>query len=123
MFSQRAAIAALNDGEWFFGQQIALAEKGREIVRAAFTASRAYHSGRLGFVPPKGAFYQFFGIDGAEQGVELTKRIIDEAGVGLAPGNAFGDAGSGFLRLCFLRDPINLARGLDRFLNWLDHNN
>ena len=46
-------------------------------------------------------------------------RIIDEAGIGLAPGAAFGPGGEGFLRLCFLRDPAKLAEAMERFDTWL----
>ena len=48
-----------------------------------------------------------------------TLRIIDEAGVGFAPGATFGPGGEGFLRMCFLRDPAKLAEAMDRFAGWM----
>ena len=44
----------------------------------------------------------------------LAFRIIDEAKVGLAPGTAFGAGGENFLRLCFARNPDQLADAAQR---------
>jgi aspartate/methionine/tyrosine aminotransferase len=46
-------------------------------------------------------------------------RIIDEAGVGFAPGGTFGPGGQGFLRMCYLRDPKKLEEAMHRFSKWL----
>ena len=48
-----------------------------------------------------------------------TLRIIDEAGVGFAPGGTFGPGGEGFLRMCYLRDPVKLEEAMHRFGKWL----
>ena len=37
---------------------------------------------------PKAAFYAFFAVEGMTDSLEMAKRIIDEANVGLAPGSA-----------------------------------
>ena len=34
---------------------------------------------------------------------QLGLRLVDEANIGIAPGDAFGEGGAGFIRLCFLR--------------------
>jgi len=46
-------------------------------------------------------------------------RLIDEAGVGAAPGGAFGPGGEGHLRLCFARDPVEIAEATRRMARWL----
>ena len=51
--------------------------------------------------------------------LKTTLRIIDEAGVGFAPGATFGPGGEGYLRMCFLRDPAKLSEAMDRFERWL----
>ena len=45
----------------------------------------------------------------------FAKRLVTEAGLGLAPGAAFGSEGEGWLRWCFAsRDPQRLTRGVQR---------
>jgi len=74
---------------------------------------------QIRFELPKGAFYMFFALEGMKDSLATTLRIIDEAGVGFAPGGTFGPGGEGFLRMCFLRDPVKLAEAMERFNNWL----
>jgi aspartate aminotransferase len=61
-----------------------------------------------------GAFYSFFKVDGVEDSVAFAKRLIAQAGVGLAPGMAFGQAGEGWMRLCFGVNTETLNKALDR---------
>ena len=50
----------------------------------------------------------------------LVKRLVREAGVGLAPGSAFGAESAGWLRWCFAsRDPQRLVQGVERLRAWL----
>ena len=95
---QRAAVAALDRGEGFLAHQIARARMGRDILSRALAAT-----GRCRFALPQGAFYLFFRVDGETDTRKLALRLIDEAGVGLAPGTALGRGGSDFLRACFAR--------------------
>ena len=41
-------------------------------------------------------------------------RLIDQVGVGLAPGLAFGEDGEGWMRLCFAADTETLSSAMDR---------
>ena len=61
-------------------------------------------TGRVRFAEPDGAFYLFFAVDGETDTRQLGLRLVDEANVGMAPGDAFGEAGRGFMRLCFARE-------------------
>jgi len=98
-FMQRAGVVALDEGEDFVALQVARAREGRDIVAATLAAT-----GRCRFALPEGAFYLLFAVEGETDMRRLAMRIIDEAGVGLAPGTAFGAGGENFLRLCFARD-------------------
>jgi aspartate/methionine/tyrosine aminotransferase len=70
---------------------------------------------------PKGGMYAFFSIEGHADCLQVAKRLVREAGVGLAPGSAFGDEASGWLRWCFAsREPARLEEGVSRLANWLD---
>ena len=87
----------------FVAHQIARARRGRDIMCRALAAT-----GRCRFAVPMGAFYLLFAVDGETDTRGLALRLIDEAGVGLAPGTAFGAGGEGFLRLCFARNAEQL---------------
>ncbi len=108
-FMQRAAVTALERGESFVTHQIERARRGREIACNGLAAT-----GRVRFAPPDGAFYLFFSVDGEPDTRKLALRMIDEAGVGLAPGTAFGAGGGQFLRLCFARNAEQLETAISR---------
>jgi aspartate/methionine/tyrosine aminotransferase len=114
VFLQRGAIAALDRGEAFVEHVVARARKGRQIVCDGLAAT-----GKVRFVPPQGAFYLFFAIDGHEDVRQLGLKLVDEANIGLAPGTAFGAAGAGYMRLCFLRSPEQLTEATRRLVAWL----
>jgi aspartate/methionine/tyrosine aminotransferase len=51
----------------------------------------------------------------------VAKRLVAEAGLGLAPGNAFAPEAQGWLRWCFAsKDPSRLVEGVRRLQEWLD---
>jgi aspartate/methionine/tyrosine aminotransferase len=113
-FMQRAATVALDRGDDFIALQVDRARQGREIVCAGLRAT-----GRVRFAEPAGAFYLFFAVEGEPDTRQLGFRLVDEANIGLAPGDAFGDAGRGFMRLCFLRSPEQMGEATRRLVDWL----
>ena len=69
---------------------------------------------------PKGGMYAFFRLDGHDDCLDTAKRLVREAGLGLAPGSAFGPEAAGWLRWCFAsRDPQRLVQGAERLRGWL----
>ena len=74
-----------------------------------------------------GGMYAFFRLeDQARFGdsLEIAKRLVVEAGLGLAPGNAFmvnpRAEAQGWLRWCFAsQDVARLGQGVDRLRRWL----
>jgi len=46
---------------------------------------------------------------------------VRDAGLGLAPGAAFGPAGEGYLRWCFAAGEERLAAGVERLRRFLVH--
>lgn len=113
-FMQRAGVAAITGGEKVIAAQIDRARTGRQIMLD--TLERA---GGCRFVAPMGAFYMFFAIEGESDSRALALRLVDEANIGLAPGTAFGAAGQGFMRLCFLRSAEQLSVAAERLESWL----
>lgn len=109
VFVQRAAIAALDQGESFVEHQIARARQGRDVVVSGLRAT-----GRIRTAAPVGAFYYFFRIDGVTDSRAFALRMVDEANVGLAPGSAFGEAGRAGIRMCFARRADDLEEAVRR---------
>lgn len=116
-FMQRAAIAALNEGDWFIDEQVARATTNRDLLVETFAPFN-----RLQVSAPDGAFYLFFKVVGETDTAKLARRLVDEAGVGLAPGTAFGRGGEQFLRLCFARDPKHISDVAERIARWMSIN-
>lgn len=109
VFVQRAAIAALDEGEAFVAEQIARAKEGRRIIAEGLKATN-----RVSLQAPDGAFYQFFAVDGRTDSRALAIELVDTANVGLAPGTAFGPGGETGLRLCFARKASDLTEAVAR---------
>ena len=63
--------------------------------------------------------YVFFRVAGEDDSMALAKRLIAEAGLGLAPGAAFGPEGEGWLRWCFAAADEKLDEGVRRLTAWL----
>ncbi len=91
-----------------------------ERMYEAFRERREYVVERIGSIPnvsaapPEGAFYAFLDV-GALPGdtLSIAKRLLREHGVVTAPGNGFGEAGAGYLRVSFANDLPRLERGFD----------
>ncbi len=113
-FVQEGALAALARGE------DAVAE-----LRSDLAAARDQVLGALRALPgvdapePDGGLYAFFRLDGCANSLDLAKRLVADAGLGLAPGSAFGEEGEGWLRWCFAARPEKNAAGLERLAAFL----
>ncbi|CAI9411633.1 Aspartate aminotransferase [Pleomorphomonas sp. T1.2MG-36] len=114
VFMQRAAVEALDNGEEFLAFQAARARDNRAAVLAALAAA-----GGVTVSPPDGAFYLFFSVEGEPDTRQLCLDMVREAGVGIAPGTAFGRGGERFMRLCFAGDPQEITIALGRLSAWL----
>ncbi|MBV6656562.1 MAG: pyridoxal phosphate-dependent aminotransferase [Devosiaceae bacterium] len=116
-FMQRAATLALDEGDSFIDLQVERATQNRNALVEAFAPIN-----RVEVSAPDGAFYLFFKVEGEADTASLAKRIIDDLGIGLAPGTAFGPGAESFLRLCFARDPTQIADAADRLARWMRTN-
>ncbi|MDP9103980.1 MAG: aminotransferase class I/II-fold pyridoxal phosphate-dependent enzyme, partial [Pseudomonadota bacterium] len=68
---------------------------------------------------PDGGMYAFFRIEGRTDSMAVAQDLIEHAGLGLAPGSAFGEEGRGWLRWCFAARPEKNAEGLARLAAYL----
>jgi aspartate/methionine/tyrosine aminotransferase len=112
---QQAAIAALSDG----------GSTPRQLVRDLRTArDHLVHSLQslpdVSVTSPPGAMYLFFSMPGATQSLALCKALVREAGLGLAPGSAFGPQGEGYVRWCYACDIARIDAGLARLRAFLE---
>lgn len=108
-FTQFGAIAALEQGEGFLKNQIDMWRSNRDLVVERFSAME-----NVQMSYPESTFYAFFKVQGEDDCIALTKRLIDEAGVLLSPGIAFGKKAKGYIRLCFAVSEGRLNEALDR---------
>lgn len=109
-FVQRAGLVAVNDGEVWVQETVARLRKSRDLLVTALAAIP-----QIEVAPPPGAMYLFFRIIGrSDDSVALAKQLVAEAGLGIAPGAAFGAEGEGYLRWCFAASEALLAQGAGR---------
>ena len=64
---------------------------------------------------PGGAFYAFPNVTAFGKPVdELADYLLEEAGVAVLPGTAFGSLGEGYLRISYANSLSNIERGLEQ---------
>jgi len=113
--SQRAALAAISEGEPFVRE---IQQRYRALRDIA--CERLSRCPRVQLVPPQGAFYAFPRIEGLRDSFEFCRQLLLRRGVGLAPGCAFGKGGEGQVRLCFAVEEDILAPAIDRLAELLE---
>ena len=122
VFIQRAGLAAIERTLEVTPRVVAHLKTCRDTL---IPQLQAVHGVQV--APAKGGMYAFFRLE--DQGkygdsLHVAKSLVLEAGLGLAPGNAFmvnpGSDAQGWLRWCFAsRDLARLARGVERLKSWL----
>ena len=113
-FTQRAATVALEQGEPYVLQQRAELAATKDRLSAAMRQLPG-----LEVPDADGAMYAFFRIDGQNDSMALARKLIDQVGLGLAPGRAFGAEGEGWLRWCYAAKWSKNQQGIDRLAKFL----
>lgn len=113
-FTQHGAIEALRHGEDFLEFQKKLWAGNLELLQQRLPRLKGVSMS----VPPA-AFYAFFHVEGCEDSYAMTREMIDEVGLSLCPGAAFGKGLKSYLRLCFAVSPEILTAALDRLEEFL----
>jgi len=115
VFIQRAGLAALAGAANFVPGLVSRLKNCRDTLLPALAAVPG-----VTVAVPEGGMYAFFRIEGHTDSLALAKRLVLEAGLGLAPGAAFGDEAEGWLRWCFAsNDPKRLTQGVERLAKFL----
>jgi aspartate/methionine/tyrosine aminotransferase len=119
-FIQKAAAFALTDAD---------NQKATENMRLAYTRRRELvlrishelESEKVLVTPPQGAFYFFLDFRPLNiTSVEICERILEEAGVGLVPGSAFGAQGEGFVRMTIAASDEDVEAGFRKIVEWAE---
>lgn len=119
-FIQKAAAFALSDPA---------IQQSAQAMRAAYASRRQLvmriagelESDLVRVTPPMGAFYFF--LDMRAMGmpsVEICERVLEEAGVGLMPGSAFGLQGEGFVRMTIAASEQEVEEGFRTLIEWAE---
>ena len=115
VFVQRAGLAALAGAGDFVPGLIQRLRHCRDTLLPQLAAVPGVQ-----VAVPDGGMYAFFRVEGQNDSLAFAKRLVAEAGLGLAPGVAFGDEAEGWLRWCFAsRDPARLGQGVERLRAFL----
>jgi aspartate aminotransferase len=70
---------------------------------------------------PRGAFYAFPNVQAfGRSSADLADRLLEQAGVALLPGTAFGRNGEGYLRLSYANSVENIQTALERMAQVLE---
>ena len=119
-FIQKAAAFALTDPEV---QQVTIdmrAAYGRRrelVLRIAHESE----SEKMLVTPPQGAFYFFLDFRPLKMtSLEICERLLEEAGVGLVPGSAFGKQGEGFVRMTIAASDEDVETGFRKIVEWTE---
>jgi aspartate/methionine/tyrosine aminotransferase len=113
-FAQRAAEAALAEGEPFVAEMVARLRENRD-----YCLERLNRMLRVRTPRPDGAFYLFPRIEGLTDSFEFCRQALVETGVGLAPGVAFGAGGEGSVRICYAAEKAILEPAMEKLSSFL----
>lgn len=113
--SQLAAVAAF-DSYAELDANVARYAANRELL-----LRRLPEIGLDRLAPADGAFYVYADVSRwTEDAMSWSARLLDEAGVAVAPGLDFDPVDGGkFVRLCFAGDGADIDRAVDLFGGWL----
>ena len=116
VFVQRAGLAALARADDFVSGLVQRLKGCRDTLLPLLKALPS-----VTVASPAGGLYAFLQIEGRSDSLALAKQLVVEAGLGLAPGVAFGPEAEGWLRWCFAsRDPARLVDGVQRLARFLE---
>jgi LL-diaminopimelate aminotransferase len=128
----RAAIGALRafkanvDSGVFKPIQLAAAEALDVHYDRAIEAVREYYRARrdrvveglrragCGLAAPRGTFFVWAPVPGGRGSMAFAGRLLDEAGVVVAPGVGFGEGGEGFMRVSLTNTMERIEEAVER---------
>ncbi len=114
--AQYAAVAALRGPQEGVEAMRVQFEKRRDLMIELVRSIPAVRCAR-----PEGAFYLFCDVSAylgrVQNDVKLSERLLEEHGVAVVPGSAFGQPG--YLRLSFATSDAQIRNGVERMARGL----
>ena len=119
-FIQKAAAFALTDPaiqEVTTTMRAAYARRRELVLRL----SHELECDKVLVTPPQGAFYFFLDFRPLKMtSAEVCEKLLDEAGVALVPGSAFGSQGEGFVRMTIAASDEDVEAGFRKIIAWAE---
>ena len=108
MAVQAAAVAAIDSWEEFLPGNVA------EFKRRRDAAVKAFHEAGFGCDVPRATMYLWLQLPEGIPSAAFAERLLEDEGVVVLPGSAFGAGGEGFFRVSFIVSPERLAEAAVR---------
>ena len=108
MAVQAAAVAAIDSWDEFLPGNVA------EFQRRRDAAVKAFQEAGFGCDVPRATMYLWLQLPEGVPSVAFADRLLDDEGVIVLPGAAFGAGGEGFFRVSFIVSPERLAEAAAR---------
>jgi aspartate/methionine/tyrosine aminotransferase len=109
-FTQYAGIEALTGPQDQVAEVVGEYQRRRDVIVSGLNDLPG-----ITCQQPQGAFYVFPNVKSlGKSSNEVADWILEEAGVALLPGSAFGQYGEGYLRLAYANSVENIERALER---------
>jgi aspartate aminotransferase len=109
-FTQLAGIAALQGDQTPVARMVAEFRRRRDLIVEGLNQLPG-----VSCRSPRGAFYVFPNVKALRRpSAEVAETLLNEAGVAVLGGTAFGEYGEGYLRLSYANSEANLRKALER---------
>ena len=109
-FSQLAAVEALNGPQDSVDAMVEEFRARRELIVDGLNAIPGFRC-----LKPHGAFYVFPNVEGTGlTGAQLAEKLLNDAGVSVLSGMAFGEVGVHHLRVSYANSRENISLALER---------
>ncbi|MEO1795794.1 MAG: pyridoxal phosphate-dependent aminotransferase [Pseudomonadota bacterium] len=113
-YIQDAALFALNEGEWLEEEVGAPFKRRRQKAEALIAAQNT-----VGLVPSGGAMYLMLDISSTGlSGKGFAAALLDEAAIAVMPGESFGTAAAGHVRVAMTLEDTAFEAALSRLLSF-----
>jgi aspartate/methionine/tyrosine aminotransferase len=119
-FIQKAATFALTDPEIqnVTANMRAAYSRRRDLV---LRLARELECEKVLVTAPQGAFYFFLNFRPLKMtSAAVCERLLEEAGVALVPGSAFGEYGEGFVRMTIAASDAEVEAGFRKIVEWAE---
>jgi len=115
-FTQRAGMAGITGPQDDSIKMVREFKKRRDVIVKGLCSIKG-----VGCKTPRGAFYVFPNVKATGMDCdELADKLLEEKGVALLSGTAFGKYGKGYLRLSYANSIENINKGLSRMKEFIE---